>query len=510
MTAIATPVAQYLRMSTEHQQYSLENQSAAIQQYASSQGFEVVRTYSDAARSGLVLKRRAGLRQLLQDVMSSAAPYKAILVYDISRWGRFQDTDESAHYEFLCKSSGVPVHYCAESFPNDGSMASLIMKALKRTMAGEYSRELGIKVLAGQTRLAKLGYKQGGPPGYGLRRMLVSSTGQPKQQLADGERKSISTDRVVLVPGPENELRVVRDIFRMFVSHRMHVCAIAECLNRAGIPYLGSKWNRAAVQGILCHPKYAGCQVFNRTSCRLFTPRVRLPESQWVVTAGAIEPLVDAGTFERARHILRDNTVNRSDDVLLERLKTLQVKEGRLTLKLVKGSAITPSPSTYRYRFGSMRRAYQLIGYGNPSDFPSTDSRRTQSLRRDLMEQIVSLFPGEVSITKPSGRWRGALQLQNGTVVSVLLASSIKEWKQTMTWRVQPVWHEWDQVTLLARLNKGNLSFFDFHLMPRMDRRSGFFLRLESTWLNGGVLLPELRDLCNVVAKVLSMTTRPE
>jgi hypothetical protein len=31
-----------------------------------------------------------------------------------SRWGRFQDADESAHYEFLCKSAGIPVHYCAE------------------------------------------------------------------------------------------------------------------------------------------------------------------------------------------------------------------------------------------------------------------------------------------------------------------------------------------------------------------------------------------------------------
>ena len=95
------PAAQYVRMSTEHQQYSLENQSTAIQRYANSQGFEVVRTYSDAAKSGLVLRHRLGLRQLLQDVVSGTPGYQAILVYDVSRWGRFQDTDEAAHYEFL-------------------------------------------------------------------------------------------------------------------------------------------------------------------------------------------------------------------------------------------------------------------------------------------------------------------------------------------------------------------------------------------------------------------------
>jgi len=104
------------------------------------------------------------------------------------------------------------VHYCAETFANDGTLPSLIMKALKRTMAGEYSRELGVKVLAGQKRLALLGYKQGGMPGYGLRRMLVSPAGVPKQVLNSGERKSITTDRVILVPGPADEVQCVKDI----------------------------------------------------------------------------------------------------------------------------------------------------------------------------------------------------------------------------------------------------------------------------------------------------------
>jgi hypothetical protein len=68
--------------------------------------------------------------------------------------GRFQDTDEAAHNEFVCKSAGIPVHYCAETFGNDGSLPSSIMKALKRAMAGEYSRELSVKVFAGQKRPA--------------------------------------------------------------------------------------------------------------------------------------------------------------------------------------------------------------------------------------------------------------------------------------------------------------------------------------------------------------------
>jgi DNA invertase Pin-like site-specific DNA recombinase len=77
--------AQYLRMSTEHQRYSLTNQSATIAAYAAKGGLVVTRTYSDAGKSGLVLHRRNGLQTLLKDVVSGTAEYKAILVYDVSR-----------------------------------------------------------------------------------------------------------------------------------------------------------------------------------------------------------------------------------------------------------------------------------------------------------------------------------------------------------------------------------------------------------------------------------------
>ena len=62
-------------------------------------------------------------------------------------------------------------------------------------MAREYSRELAVKVLEGQRRLARLGFKQGGRPGYGLRRVLVSPDRLPKQPLAHGEGKSLPLTR---------------------------------------------------------------------------------------------------------------------------------------------------------------------------------------------------------------------------------------------------------------------------------------------------------------------------
>src|SRR6202045_2352548 len=120
------PAAQYVRMSTDHQRYSTENQSDAILQYAVRYGFDIVRTYADNGKSGLRIDGRDALKQLLTDVESKSPGFKAILVYDVSRWGRFQDADESAYYEYICRRSGIEVRYCAEQFENDGSVASTI------------------------------------------------------------------------------------------------------------------------------------------------------------------------------------------------------------------------------------------------------------------------------------------------------------------------------------------------------------------------------------------------
>ena len=157
----ALRAAQYVRMSTDHQRYSTANQQDEIAAYAARHGIEVVRTYADQGKSGLDIGGREALQLLIADVQRGDCGFDAVLVYDISRWGRFQDTDESAHYEYLCKSAGVRVHYCAEQFTNDDTPTAAIIKNVKRAMAGEYSRELSAKVFAGQCRLVRMGFRQG-------------------------------------------------------------------------------------------------------------------------------------------------------------------------------------------------------------------------------------------------------------------------------------------------------------------------------------------------------------
>jgi len=186
---LAQRAAQYVRMSTIHQRYSIENQAAAIAAYAARYSLSIVRTYRDDGLSGLKIEKREGLKQLISDVCSGRADFSRVLVYDVSRWGRFQDVDESAHYEFLCRHAGIMVEYCAEQFDNDGSLLSSIVKNLKRVMAAEFSRELSAKVHAGQLHLAALGFRQGGPLGYGLCRELIDDNRVSKGHLKRGQQR---------------------------------------------------------------------------------------------------------------------------------------------------------------------------------------------------------------------------------------------------------------------------------------------------------------------------------
>ncbi len=159
----ALRAAQYVRMSTDLQKYSIENQAVVIAAFAQLHHLTIVRTYRDEGESGLRIKNRLGLTQLIKDVQSGSADYSHVLVFDVSRWGRFQDVDESAHYEFICKQAGIKVAYCAEQFDNDGSLISHIMKNIKRVMAAEFSRELSAKVHAGRSRLVRLGSRWAAP-----------------------------------------------------------------------------------------------------------------------------------------------------------------------------------------------------------------------------------------------------------------------------------------------------------------------------------------------------------
>lgn len=462
--------AEYVRMSTEHQQYSTQNQVSRIREYAIQRGIHVIRTYADEGKSGLRIAGRHALQQLISDVESGAADFTVVLVYDVSRWGRFQDADESAYYEYICKRAGIQVAYCAEQFENDGSPISTIVKGVKRAMAGEYSRELSAKVFAGQCRLIEMGYRQGGPAGFGLRRLLVDLTGQPKAELARGEHKSLQTDRVILVPGPEQEVRIVRQIYRWFVNDGLSEAEIASRLNVSGIQNEHCRdWTRATVHEILINEKYIGTNVYNRVSFKLRKLRVVNPSNMWIRKEGAFTPVVAKEEFYTAQGIIRARSRRYTDEELIDRLRALYQSRQSLSGLIINSTEGMPSSSVYAHRFGSLVRAYQLVGYMPSRDFQYIEINR---LLRRLHPGIVMQTEERMAALGGTIRREPSTDLLNVNDefrASVVLARCQRRESGHLFWKVRFDTGLAPDLTVAVRLAPDNQAALDYYLLPRLD-----------------------------------------
>lgn len=467
---IPVRAAEYVRMSTEHQKYSTENQGDIIRQYAARRGFEIVRTYADAGKSGLRIDGRDALKQLIADVQAGTANFATILVYDVSRWGRFQDADESAYYEYICKRAGITVQYCAEQFENDGSPVSTIVKGVKRAMAGEYSRELSAKVFTGQCRLIEMGYRQGGPPGYGLRRRLIDQSGAIKAELLRGEHKSLQTDRVVLVHGPADEVEIVRWIYQRFLDHDASEREIADILNAQGIKTdLGRAWTRGTVHQILINEKYVGNNVWNRVSFKLKKKRVRNKPDMWLRAEGVFEPIVDRTAFDAVQVIIRERSRKLSDEQMLTGLHELLEKSGYLSGLIIDEREQLPSSSAYAGRFGSLLRAYELIGYVPDRDYRYVEiNKKLRKMHPDIVSAAVSEIEkiGGAVIRDPE---TDLLTVNGEFTVSIVIARCTETAAGSLRWQIRFDTELSPDLTVVVRMDQSNERALDYYLLPRID-----------------------------------------
>jgi len=344
--------------------YSIENQGNLICKFAGEHGFKIIQSFEDRGRTGMTLKHRPGLQALLAEALQGNARFKAILVYDVSRWGRFQDCDEPGHYEFLCKQSGIDVHYCSEDFRNDGSIGSKVIKALKRAMAAEFSRESSWRVHRALLRTAEQGFKCSGTVRIGYRRLLVTQSRIPIRVLAEGEYNGTPGNRVIYCLGPEEEISCIRNMFE-WASQGSKPAAIAAKLSQNGIRWLrGLPWNADRVRRTLRNPIYAGKVIFGKHTNLLRTPKRKQPQEQWTISDRTAPAIVSPELFAKVQNGLALRPPFKiTDKQIVDRLQCLLRKNAKLSQRIIAASTRLPSPYLLKRRFGSLRQVYQLVGF---------------------------------------------------------------------------------------------------------------------------------------------------
>ncbi len=469
----------YVRMSTEAQNYSTDHQRAKIREYAHCNGIEIVREYVDEGKSGLDIRRRAGLSDLIRDVQSGATGFQLIIVYDVSRWGRFQDVDEAAYHEHTCRRAGIQVVYCAEQFADDDTPLGALMKSIKRTMAAEYSRELSAKTFAAQCRFTQIGFKQGGHAGYGLRRLALTKDGTPRRVLQYGEAKGAVTDRVVLIPGPAHEAATIRQVYALYLNEKLSEPAIARLLNDEGvISEFGRPWTHSMVNSLLTNLKYCGTLAFNRKSGKLSRRRKLNPQEDWIVNEGAVEPLISPSMFvqaqdERARRLRRYTLAE-----LLDLLRACRDAHGKVTAEIIAADASMPDPQLYVRGFGSLIGAYDAAGFGRCPSHAFVETKRIIALRqRGLFADVKRLALSAGANVDDAGS-PNFLRIDNSVRVQVKVATRRRPKKGLVNWRVKPC--PGADFVITARLHGDTHELIDYFLIPALELAHGPLYLKES------------------------------
>ena len=315
--------------------------------------------------------------------------------------------------------------------------------------------------------------------------MLIDYTHKEKGILARGEKKSLQTDRVILVRGPEEEVRIVQWIYHMFIRENRLEREIAEILNAQGLlTDLGRPWSRGTVREVLTNEKYIGNNVYNRRSFKLKKKRVVNTPDMWVRREGAFDPIVSPEDFYTAQGIILARAQRLTNDEMLERLRALLAKHSLLSSGLIDSAEGVPTSSAYRARFGSLLRAYQLAGYRPDRDYRFLEINRALGrLRPQILDDMLRQLGGVGAKVSHDE----ATDLLSST------ASTRRRWcfpaaarpAAGLRWLVRIDQSLVPDITILVRMDATNEQPADYYLLPIMDIAAPKLLLCES---NGAYL----------------------
>lgn len=462
--------AMYIRMSTELQVESPENQERAIRTYAAEYGIEIVKTYADLGVSGINTEKREQFQTLIDDVEQGRHGYNIVLYLDESRWGRFVDSREAEYHRMRLERRNVICQSCEKALTLTSNIADRIMTLLRDESASDYCRQLSQKVWAGQCNLVSKGFRQGGVAGFGIRRMLLDEAGKPKQELEMGQRKSLLTERVILMPGPEEELEIVRWIYDQFIGGTSET-EIAAQLNAKGVKtHFDRPWSRGTVREVLTNEKYVGNNLFNRTSGKMKSRAKPNPESEWVRKEHAFEPIVDMERFYTVQGIYRERNKKTSDEELLQGLRDLYAMQGRLSALIIDESDFLPPSSLFRTRFGGLLRAYRMIGYTPERDYQYVViNQRLRVLHAEIVADVVRNIENLCGRQIPIDPESYLLELNHNLFVSVVISRCFITPNATRRWKIRFDSGLHPDITVAVRMDTRNEAIKDYYILPALE-----------------------------------------
>ena len=273
--------AAYARYSSDNQrEESIEAQLRAIREYCERNGIQLIKIYTDEAKSATT-DDRPGFLQMIQD--SSMGLFSAVIVHKLDRFSR--DRYDSAFYKRQLKKNGVRLISVLENL--DDSPESIILESVLEGMAEYYSRNLAREVMKGMKETALQCKHTGGKPPLGY---------------------DVAEDKTYIIN--DHEARIVRIIFEMYASGKGY-SDIINALNDAGYrTQTGRPFGKNSIHDVLRNEKYRGVYIFNRSEKKINGKRNHHKsknEDEIIRIEGGMPRIIDDETWERVQARMNKN-----------------------------------------------------------------------------------------------------------------------------------------------------------------------------------------------------------
>lgn len=304
---------------------------------------------------------------------------------------------------------------------------------------------------------------------------IVTASAQPSPLPKSNASASLLANVLVNtyvdhLPLNRQEIRIVNLIYNWFIDESLNEYEIASRLNGMRVRTdLDREWTRATVREVLTNEKYIGNNVYNRVSFKLKKMRVVNTPDMLIRKEGAFQSIIPSELFYTAQGIMRARARRYSNEELIERLRNLYRNRGFLSGVVIDETEGMPSTSVYVYRFGSLIRAYQSVGFTPGRDYRYLETNR---FLRQLHPEIVAQTEKKIADLGGAVHRDPAtdvLTVNNEFTACLVLARCQTHDDGRNHWKVRFDTSLLPDITVAVRLDHSNAGTLDYYLLPRLD-----------------------------------------
>ena len=303
MTARTKPAVGYIRMSTDKQEDSPEQQKAEINKLAKRERYRIIRWYEDHGISGAKTHKRPKFRRMIRDA-EERGDFKAILCWDQDRFGRF-DSIEAGEWISPLRRVGVELVTVCQGHIDWNDFAGRLIYQITQEGKNQFLVSLSNNVMRGLIKSARAGCTTG-RSAYGYDKVYHDETGKLVHRVAGNGHfaKPRNWTSTLAISENDQERETVQWIFDQFANTDANCHSIACELNQRKIlTRNGCQWHGQTIGQLLRNPVYVGRLVFGKQPQGRFN-RVgdgAVGGDGPIVVENTHPPLVDEATFQRVQ-----------------------------------------------------------------------------------------------------------------------------------------------------------------------------------------------------------------